>query len=77
MKEIAEEPALRATGTVVEVDPPDPRQVPERRQPDQDVRQRNRGDALSPCWASTPRKCCKQLGYSKDQIEELRAAKVI
>ena len=47
MKEIAEEPSLRATGTVVEVDHPDARQVPDRRQPDQAVRQPDRGDALA------------------------------
>ena len=37
MKEIAEDQSLRATGTVVEVDHPDPRQVPLGRQPDQAV----------------------------------------
>ena len=37
MKEIAEEQSLRDTGTVVEVDHPDARQVSDRRQSDQAV----------------------------------------
>ena len=37
MKEIAEDQSLRATGTVVEVDHPDPRQVLLGRQSDQAV----------------------------------------
>ena len=37
MKELAEEPALRKTGTVVEVDHPTARQVSDRRQSDQTV----------------------------------------
>ncbi len=47
MKEIAEEPSLRATGTVVEVDHPTRGKYLTRRQPDQDVRQHHRGDALA------------------------------
>ncbi len=47
MKEIAEEPSLRKTGTVVEVDHPDARQVPDGRQSDQDVGQPDRRDALA------------------------------
>ena len=47
MKEIAEEPSLRKTGTVVEVDHPEARQVPDGRQSDQDVRQPDRGHALA------------------------------
>ena len=47
MKEIADEPSLRETGTIVEVDHPDARQVPDRRQPDQDVGQPDRGHALA------------------------------
>ena len=37
MKELAEDQSLRATGTVVEVDHPDARQVSVGRQPDQAV----------------------------------------
>ena len=47
MKEIAEDQSLRATGTVVEVDHPDPRQVHFGRQPDQAVRQPERGDPFA------------------------------
>ena len=47
MKEIAEEPSLRKTGTVVEVDHPTRGKYLERRQPDQDVRQPDRRHALA------------------------------
>ena len=47
MKEIIEDQSLRATGTVVEVDHPDPRQVFFGRQSDQDVGQPERGDPLA------------------------------
>ena len=47
MKELAEDPSLRATGTVVEVDHPDARQVSVGRQSDQDVGQPDRGVALA------------------------------
>ena len=47
MKELAEEQSLRATGTVVEVDHPDARQVSVGRQPDQAVGQRVRSEALA------------------------------
>ena len=47
MKELAEDQSLRATGTVVEVDHPDARQVSVGRQPDQAVGQPDRGDALA------------------------------
>ncbi len=47
MKEIAEDQSLRATGTVVEVDHPDARQIPVGRQPDQAVGQPDRGEALA------------------------------
>ena len=47
MKEIAEEQSLRKTGTVVEVDHPDARQVSDRRQSDQAVGLDLRGEALA------------------------------
>ena len=47
MKEIAEDEGLRATGTSRRGRPPAARQVPVRRQPDQDVGQPDRGDALA------------------------------
>ncbi len=47
MKEIAEEPSLRKTGTVVEVDHPTRGKYLIRRQPDQDVRQPDRRHALA------------------------------
>ena len=57
MKEIAEEPSLRKTGTVVEVDHPTRGKYLTRRQPDQDVRQPDRGRRARRCWASTPTRC--------------------
>ena len=48
MKEIANEPSLRATRHGGRGRPPEARQVPERRQPDQDVRQPDRSDAFAP-----------------------------
>ena len=39
MKELAEEPSLRETGTVVEVDHPDAREIPDRRQSGEALRQ--------------------------------------
>ena len=76
MKELAEEPSLRETGTVVEVDHPkrgkyltvgnpiklsdSPTDVSARR-----------------CSASTPTKCSRELGYTREQIAALRAEKVI
>ena len=47
MKEIAEEQSLRETGTVVEVDHPDARQVSDRRQSGEDVGLDHRGEALA------------------------------
>ena len=47
MKELIEDQSLRATGTVVEVDHPDARQVLLGRQSDQDVGQPDRGDAFA------------------------------
>ena len=47
MKEIIEDQSLRATGTVVEVDHPDPRQVHLGRQSDQAVGLPERGDAFA------------------------------
>ena len=50
MKEIAEDKSLRETGTVVEVDHPGPRQISDRRQPDQVVGLARRGAALAAAW---------------------------
>ncbi len=50
MKEIAEDEGLRKTGTVVEVDHPEARQISERRLPGQAVRQSGRGEAFAAAW---------------------------
>ncbi|MBK6006356.1 formyl-CoA transferase [Ramlibacter ginsenosidimutans] len=75
MKEIAEEPALRATGTVVEVDHPkrgkylsvgNPIKLSD--SPTEVTR--------SPLLGEHTEEVLAQLGYTKDQIAELKAAKV-
>jgi formyl-CoA transferase len=76
MKEIAEEPALRATGTVVEVDHPKRGKYLSVGNPiklsDSETEVKR-----SPLLGEHTEEVLKQLGYGKDQIEELRAAKVI
>jgi formyl-CoA transferase len=76
MKEIAEEPALRATGTVVEVDHPTRGKYLSVGNPikmsDSETEVKR-----SPLLGEHTEEVLAQLGYSKDQIEELRAAKVI
>ena len=72
MKEIAEEQSLRATGTVVEVDHPDPRQIPDRRQSDQAVgfaRQVERSPLLG---EHTDEILKDVLGYKAAEIAEIR-----
>jgi len=76
MKEIAEEPTLRATGTVVEVDHPKRGKYLSVGNPiklSDSVTEVTR----SPLLGEHTEEVLKQLGYGKDQIEELRAAKVI
>ncbi|MSQ56390.1 MAG: formyl-CoA transferase [Limnohabitans sp.] len=76
MKEIAEEPSLRETGTVVEVDHPkrgkyltvgNPIKMSD--SPTEVVR--------SPLLGEHTNEVLKQLGYKEEQIKELRAEKVI
>jgi formyl-CoA transferase len=76
MKEIANEPALRATGTVVEVDHPkrgkyltvgNPIKLSD--SPTEVTR--------SPLLGEHTEEVLAQLGYSSSQIAELRASKVI
>ena len=57
MKELAEEPSLRATGTVVEVDHPTRGPVSDSGQSDQAVRTRPPMCAARRCLANTPTKC--------------------
>ena len=77
MKEIAEEPSLRATGTVVEVDHPGARQVSDCRQSDQivglaaDVRR-------SPLLGEhTDEILRKVLGYSDKEVAEIKSSGAI
>ena len=65
MKEIAEEPSLRATGTVVEVDHPKRGKYLTRRQPDQAVGQPDRGEALAAARRAHRRSAARELGYSE------------
>ena len=58
MKEIAEEPSLRATGTVVEVDHPDARQVSDRGQSRSSCRIRRRTSGARRFSASTTTRSC-------------------
>jgi Predicted acyl-CoA transferases/carnitine dehydratase len=64
MKEIIEDQSLRATGTVVEVDHPDPRQVFFGRQSDQDVGQPERGDPSPLLGEHTDEILRQVLGFS-------------
>jgi formyl-CoA transferase len=76
MKEIAEEPSLRATGTVVEVDHPKRGKYLSVGNPiklSDSITEVKR----SPLLGEHTEEVLGQLGYSKDQIAELRSAKVI
>jgi formyl-CoA transferase len=76
MKEIAEEPALRATGTVVEVDHPTRGKYLSVGNPIK-MSDSETEVTRSPLLGEHTEEVLAQLGYGKDQIEELRAAKVI
>jgi len=76
MKELAEEPSLRKTGTVVEVDHPkrgkyltvgNPIKLSDR--PTEVVR--------SPLLGEHTDEVMSELGYSREQIEALRSERVI
>jgi formyl-CoA transferase len=76
MKEIAEEPALRATGTVVEVDHPTRGKYLSVGNP---IKLSDSPTEVkrSPLLGEHTEEVLAQLGYKADQIAELRAAKVI
>jgi formyl-CoA transferase len=76
MKEIAEEPALRATGTVVEVDHPTRGKYLSVGNPIK-LSDSETEVTRSPLLGEHTEEVLAMLGYGKDQIEELRAAKVI
>jgi formyl-CoA transferase len=76
MKEIAEEPSLRASGTVVEVDHPTRGKYLSVGNP---IKLSDSATEVtrSPLLGEHTEEVLAQLGYGKDQIAELRAAKVI
>ncbi|MDB5956603.1 formyl-CoA transferase [Ramlibacter sp.] len=76
MKEIAEEPALRATGTVVEVDHPKRGKYLSVGNPIK-MSDSETEVTRSPLLGEHTEEVLAMLGYGKDQIEELRTAKVI
>ncbi len=76
MKEIAEEPALRATGTVVEVDHPKRGKYLTVGNPIK-MSDSETEVTRSPLLGEHTEEVLAQLGYGKDQIAELREAKVI
>ena len=63
MKEIAEDQSLRATGTDRRSRSPDPWQVSERRQPDQDVGQPDRSDPLAAAGRAHGRDPARSAGF--------------
>jgi formyl-CoA transferase len=76
MKEIAQDQSLRATGTVVEVDHPTRGKYLTVGNPiklSDNLTEVKR----SPLLGEHTEEVLGQLGYSKDQIAELRSAKVI
>jgi formyl-CoA transferase len=76
MKEISEEPALRATGTVVEVDHPTRGKYLTVGNP---IKMSDSSTEVtrSPLLGEHTEEVLKQLGYGQDYISELRAEKVI
>jgi formyl-CoA transferase len=76
MKEIAQEPSLRATGTVVEVDHPTRGKYLSVGNPikmSDSITEVTR----SPLLGEHTEEVLEQLGYSREQIAELRTAKII
>ena len=63
MKEIAEDQSLRATGTDRRSRSPDPRQVSERRQPDQAVGQPDGSDPLAAAGRAHGRNPARSAGF--------------
>ena len=72
MKEIAEEPSLRKTGTVVEVDHPTRGKYLSRRQSDQDVRLDFGGDAFATVGRAHRRNSQDVLGFKANEIDEIK-----
>ena len=78
MKEIAEEQSLRATGTVVEVDHPDARQVPHCRKSGENVGLDHRGEAFAALGRThRARFCPRNLAISAKEIEEIKTSGAI
>jgi formyl-CoA transferase len=76
MKEIAEEPSLRATGTIVEVDHPKRGKYLSVGNP---IKLSDSATEVtrSPLLGEHTDEVLAQLGYAQAQIDELRAEKII
>ena len=77
MKEIAEEPSLRADRHGGRGRSSDPRQVPDRRQSDQDVGLGHRGEALAAAGRAHRGDPAAVLGYAAEEIAEIKASGAI
>ena len=77
MKELAEEPSLRATGTIVEVDHPKRGKYLTVGNPDQAVRQPHRGAALAAARRAHRSEVLAELGLGAAEIAALQSENVI
>ncbi len=78
MKEIANDPSLRESGTIAEVRSQGPRQVPDRRQPDQVLGHEGRDHGLAAARRAHRRGVVSSLGYSEGAaFTQLYAAKAV
>ena len=76
MKELANDPSLRASGTIVEVRPQGARQVPDGRQPDQVLGHEAGSHGLAAAGRAH-RRSAGRAGLHEDSIKELHEAKAV